>query len=64
MLADLGVLDAILLTNNPAKVAAVRAQGILVEPRRLQTKPVADNVHYLRTKQIRLGHDLDLPAAF
>jgi 3,4-dihydroxy 2-butanone 4-phosphate synthase/GTP cyclohydrolase II len=63
VLAELGVRSAILLTNNPAKVAAVREQGIDVEPCRLQTTPLPDNVRYLRTKQGRLGHDLDLPAA-
>jgi 3,4-dihydroxy-2-butanone 4-phosphate synthase/GTP cyclohydrolase II len=60
LLRELGVARAILLTNNPDKVAALRAAGIDVEPRRLQTTPLADNVRYLRTKQARLGHDLDL----
>ncbi len=61
VLVELGVSNAILLTNNPAKVAAVRAQGIVVEPHRLVATPASDNVHYLRTKQVRLGHDLNLP---
>ena len=63
LLRDLGVSSAILLTNNPVKVAAVRAAGIDVEPRRLQSTPVADNVRYLRTKRARFGHDLDVPAS-
>jgi 3,4-dihydroxy 2-butanone 4-phosphate synthase/GTP cyclohydrolase II len=63
VLVRLGVRSAILLTNNPQKIEAVAAAGIAVEARRLQTTPLAENVHYLRTKQARFGHVLDLPEA-
>ena len=63
VLVQLGVRSAILLTNNPEKIEAVEAAGIAVEARRLQTTPLAENVHYLRTKQARFGHVLDLPEA-
>ena len=44
--------------------AGLAISGIYdVEPCRLQTTLLPDNVRYLRTKQGRLGHDLDLPAA-
>lgn len=61
VLLDLGVGSARLLTNNPDKVAAVRAAGIDVATvERLQVAPVATNAAYLRTKRDRLGHDLVL----
>jgi 3,4-dihydroxy 2-butanone 4-phosphate synthase/GTP cyclohydrolase II len=57
------VSDVTLLTNNPAKVDALRRAGIAVQPRHLRATPQPDNVAYLRTKQAAFGHDLDLPAA-
>ncbi len=60
VLVDLGVTAVRLLTNNPAKVAALRDHGIevpVVEP--LRIAPMASNAAYLRTKRDRLGHDLD-----
>ncbi|MEO5610690.1 MAG: bifunctional 3,4-dihydroxy-2-butanone-4-phosphate synthase/GTP cyclohydrolase II [Ornithinibacter sp.] len=61
VLVDLGVADVRLLTNNPAKVAALRQHGIevpVVEP--LRIAPLASNAAYLRTKRDRMGHDLDI----
>jgi 3,4-dihydroxy 2-butanone 4-phosphate synthase/GTP cyclohydrolase II len=63
VLRHLGVSDVTLLTNNPAKVDALRRAGIAVQPRHLRATPQPDNVAYLRTKQAAFGHDLDLPAA-
>lgn len=61
ILHDLGISAVRLLTNNPDKVAAVRAAGIDVATiERLQVAPVATNAAYLRTKRDRLGHDLVL----
>ncbi|MGB7819509.1 MAG: bifunctional 3,4-dihydroxy-2-butanone-4-phosphate synthase/GTP cyclohydrolase II [Ornithinibacter sp.] len=60
VLVDLGVTSVRLLTNNPAKVAALREHGLevpVVEP--LRIAPVPSNASYLRTKRDRLGHDLD-----
>ena len=57
VLLALGVRSARLLTNNPTKVAALRAAGLdveAVEP--IATAPHARNLAYLRAKQVRLGH--------
>lgn len=59
VLVDLGVERVRLLTNNPAKVAALRGHGIDVAAvERLRIPPGPDNRTYLRTKRDRLGHDL------
>ncbi|MET7613697.1 bifunctional 3,4-dihydroxy-2-butanone-4-phosphate synthase/GTP cyclohydrolase II [Streptomyces seoulensis] len=66
ILADLGVRDVRLMTNNPDKTDALTRHGIKVSGR--EPMPVhADehNVRYLRTKRDRMGHDLpwlDTPA--
>ncbi|MBK8171035.1 MAG: GTP cyclohydrolase II [Sandaracinaceae bacterium] len=60
MLNDLGIESIALMTNNPAKVKALRADGIRVTSR-VPTR-VATNVHskaYLETKRARMGHVLD-----
>ncbi|MGB3440710.1 MAG: 3,4-dihydroxy-2-butanone-4-phosphate synthase [Actinophytocola sp.] len=62
VLARLGLTDVVLLTNNPDKVRALRAAGLLVTARPLRTVPAPENVHYLHTKQVRLGHDLNIDA--
>src|SRR5256885_957173 len=55
----LGVGAVHLLTNNPAKAAGLAAAGIEVTSvERLEATPNPDNVTYLRTKQVRMGHDL------
>jgi 3,4-dihydroxy 2-butanone 4-phosphate synthase/GTP cyclohydrolase II len=59
VLADLGVHSVRLLTNNPAKVGALRRYGVEV----VQRVPLAvgagpENLGYLRTKRDRMGHDL------
>jgi 3,4-dihydroxy 2-butanone 4-phosphate synthase / GTP cyclohydrolase II len=59
VLLDLGVTEVRLLTNNPAKVDAMREHGIHVAAvERLRIAPVAENAAYLRTKRDRMGHDL------
>ncbi|GAB1510546.1 3,4-dihydroxy-2-butanone-4-phosphate synthase [Actinophytocola sp. KF-1] len=60
LLTGLGLTDVVLLTNNPDKVRALRAAGLRVTARPLRTVPAPQNVHYLHTKQVRLGHDLGL----
>ncbi|MDN5764296.1 MAG: 3,4-dihydroxy-2-butanone-4-phosphate synthase [Humibacillus sp.] len=58
---DLGIRQLVLLTNNPAKVEALRHAGLdVVAVERLHTPVGADNELYLRTKRDRLGHDLPL----
>jgi 3,4-dihydroxy 2-butanone 4-phosphate synthase/GTP cyclohydrolase II len=64
ILVDLGVTTMRLLTNNPAKYGGLEGFGLqIVERVPLQTRPTAENLRYLRTKQERMGHLLDLPGA-
>ncbi|OEU96660.1 3,4-dihydroxy-2-butanone 4-phosphate synthase [Streptomyces oceani] len=59
MLGDLGVRSLRLLTNNPAKTAALREHGLRVTGREpLPTRVGEHNIRYLRTKRDRMGHDL------
>jgi 3,4-dihydroxy 2-butanone 4-phosphate synthase/GTP cyclohydrolase II len=58
VLRVLGVRSVRLLTNNPAKVEAVRAAGIGVhEVIGLTTSPNHRSLGYLRSKRDRLGHE-------
>jgi GTP cyclohydrolase II len=60
MLAKLGYRRIILLTNNPAKIAALTHAGIEVVARESLTGSVtAENLHYLHTKANRANHMLD-----
>jgi 3,4-dihydroxy 2-butanone 4-phosphate synthase / GTP cyclohydrolase II len=62
ILYDLGVRSMRLLTNNPEKRAGLEGHGLaIVERLPLQTDPTPQNVGYLRAKQEKLGHLLDLP---
>ncbi|HEY3261052.1 MAG TPA: bifunctional 3,4-dihydroxy-2-butanone-4-phosphate synthase/GTP cyclohydrolase II [Pseudonocardiaceae bacterium] len=59
ILVDLGVRSMRLLTNNPAKRVGLEGYGLRVvgkEP--LPIRPNPENLHYLRTKRDRLGHEL------
>jgi 3,4-dihydroxy 2-butanone 4-phosphate synthase/GTP cyclohydrolase II len=59
ILHDLGVTDVVLLTNNPQKVAALRALGLdVVAVERLHGPMGEDNERYLVTKRERMGHDI------
>ena len=59
ILTSLGLTSVRLLTNNPAKVRALRDNGIHVAVvERLSVAPTPANRHYLRTKRDRMGHDL------
>jgi len=60
ILRHLGVQRIRLLTNNPRKCSALAACGLdVVERVPLLTEPTADNLRYLRTKQLRMGHLLE-----
>ena len=63
MLVDLGVQAIRLLTNNPAKLAALEGYGLTVLGRvPLPTHAHPENLRYLRTKRDRMGHEFsDLP---
>ncbi|MCC2313021.1 3,4-dihydroxy-2-butanone-4-phosphate synthase [Cellulomonas xiejunii] len=61
ILADLGVRRVRLLTNNPAKVAGLRAHGIdVTEVRGIEVGRTPHNEAYLRTKATSMGHALHL----
>jgi 3,4-dihydroxy 2-butanone 4-phosphate synthase/GTP cyclohydrolase II len=64
ILVDLGVRSMRLLTNNPDKRAGLEGYGLTIDERvPLQVVPTAENIGYLRTKQEKLGHLLDMPEA-
>ena len=61
ILRELNIASIELLTNNPAKVAALHDLGIVIQGR----APLPGAVHresnyYLETKARRMGHDIDL----
>ena len=61
ILHDLGVTQVVLLTNNPAKVSALRHLGLdVVAVERLHGPLGEDNERYLVTKRDRLGHDIEV----
>jgi GTP cyclohydrolase II len=60
VLRRLGVRRARVMTNNPAKIEALRGHGIeVVERVPLETAPNPVSLPYLRTKQRRMGHLLE-----
>jgi 3,4-dihydroxy 2-butanone 4-phosphate synthase/GTP cyclohydrolase II len=62
VLADLGIVQVRLLTNNPAKVDGLTVHGVTVTDRLpLVVSTSEHTVAYLATKRDRMGHDL--PAA-
>jgi GTP cyclohydrolase II len=59
ILFDLGYPEIKLLTNNPAKVEALRQEGVdVIEQLPLIVKPSPYNVRYLATKKERMAHKL------
>ncbi len=57
ILRDLGVSRVRLMTNNPDKIHALEAAGVIVTERVSATStPTADNRTYLLTKEAKLGH--------
>lgn len=64
ILDALGITRVRLLSNNYAKADAIVEAGIDLEARvPLLATPAPTNLAYLRAKQDRLGHSLDLPPA-
>ncbi|WP_298457693.1 GTP cyclohydrolase II [uncultured Cellulomonas sp.] len=62
ILADLGIHRLRLLTNNPAKVAGLRAHGLdVTEMVPLEVGRTPQNAAYLRTKAVEMGHLLAVP---
>ena len=61
ILADLGLHNIRLLTNNPKKVIGLESYGIkIVETVPLIAPSTPYNIHYLETKQKKLGHILGI----
>ena len=62
MVKDLGVRSLSLMTNNPAKVQALRSEGVVVTSRVPVQVPLnAHSRSYLETKRARMGHIVDWP---
>ena len=61
MLRHLGIHKMRLLTNNPVKRVGLEAYGLeIVENIPIETTPNEFNIHYLKTKKERMGHNLHL----
>lgn len=59
ILVELGIKSMRLLTNNPAKRAGLEGYGLsIVERVPLRSAATSSNVNYLKTKAIKMGHDL------
>jgi GTP cyclohydrolase II len=59
ILFDLGFPEIKLLTNNPAKVEALRIEGVdVIEQIPVIVKPSPYNTRYLKTKKERMAHKL------
>jgi 3,4-dihydroxy 2-butanone 4-phosphate synthase / GTP cyclohydrolase II len=62
ILADLGLHKVRFLTNNPKKRVGLESYGMeVVETVPIIIPPNPHNIHYLETKQKKMGHDLHLP---
>ncbi len=63
ILADLGLHQIRLLTNNPKKVVGLEGYGLkVVETIPILASPNPYNLRYLKTKQQKLGHLLKIPS--
>ncbi len=61
ILVELGITTMRLMTNNPSKYGGLDGYGLEITGRvPLQVVPNEKNIAYLRTKQERMGHLLDL----
>lgn len=59
ILADIGVRQIRLLTNNPTKVTGIKGYGLeIVERVPIEINPTDDNRFYLETKKNKMGHVL------
>jgi 3,4-dihydroxy 2-butanone 4-phosphate synthase/GTP cyclohydrolase II len=61
ILADLGIKDIRLLTNNPRKIVGLEGYGLrVIERVPLEIEPNPLNYNYLKTKKEKLGHQLKI----
>jgi 3,4-dihydroxy 2-butanone 4-phosphate synthase/GTP cyclohydrolase II len=59
ILANLGLQQIKLITNNPRKIVGIEGYGLkVVERVSIEIAPRAANVRYLRTKKNKMGHIL------
>jgi len=64
ILVDLGVSTMRLMTNNPSKYGGLEGYGLeIIERVPLHVEPNEENISYLRAKQAKMGHLLDLGEA-
>ncbi|MBN2487084.1 MAG: bifunctional 3,4-dihydroxy-2-butanone-4-phosphate synthase/GTP cyclohydrolase II [Bacteroidales bacterium] len=62
ILHDLGLGKIKLITNNPIKRAGLEGYGLeITENIPLVIQPNKYNIHYLETKQVKMGHTIKLP---
>ncbi|MBW2063004.1 MAG: bifunctional 3,4-dihydroxy-2-butanone-4-phosphate synthase/GTP cyclohydrolase II [Deltaproteobacteria bacterium] len=61
ILADLGVRQMRLMTNNPKKMVGLEGYGLSVAERvPIEIPPTPENIRYMRTKCYKMGHRLTL----
>jgi len=61
ILYDLDATRVLLITNNPTKRAGLLGHGIeIIDTIPIIIEPNETNLHYLKTKQSKMGHDLHL----
>jgi 3,4-dihydroxy 2-butanone 4-phosphate synthase/GTP cyclohydrolase II len=61
ILRDLGVRKMRLMTNNPKKIIGLEGYGLqVVERAPLEIPPKRENMQYLKTKCLKLGHMLEM----
>ena len=64
ILANLGVKQMRLMTNNPKKMVGLEGYGLrIVEQVPIETKPNEFNRCYLECKKIKMGHLLNIDVA-
>ncbi|MFC1952740.1 bifunctional 3,4-dihydroxy-2-butanone-4-phosphate synthase/GTP cyclohydrolase II [Chloroflexota bacterium] len=64
ILVDLGLHEIKSLTNNPKKIIGFEGYGLkVVEQVPIITTPNPHNIGYLKTKQNKMGHMLEIPQA-
>jgi 3,4-dihydroxy 2-butanone 4-phosphate synthase/GTP cyclohydrolase II len=62
ILADLGVREMRLLTNNPKKIAGLEGFGLTIKDRvPIQIAPTVHNAYYMETKRYKLAHLFGAP---